>query len=263
MAVIGLSVLGQAISRFTQSSDSERVELQSICGIHHPGVVCHVVCTLARDADNDGQFFCCRGHQGANMAMGDIWLFLVRSVFVFQAYFGLLCLGYLVAAFSFGGSRALVTRAAISIEINCVMEVLWYLVWFLPYRARRQRPGYRPTALRKGQRVELFRKVLEHVPDPEQFVRRWAKNAHMEDIRRENLKEWLLWVLFDQEGPPGAANVELEDYVTEMEEKLEARIKPGRGDAEMMRPSLDVVVMNHRSLLYYQVSPLWPVKDEI
>jgi hypothetical protein len=179
----------------------------------------------------------------------------VRSVSYLSSHLGLLCLLYFVVALEIGGIPAIKFPFSIFIEVIGILEIAWYLFWFLPYRAHLQkRPGYIPPPLMKGQRHALFHAGLEYVPDLEQYVRKWMNNAHMEDIRRENLKDWLLWYLFEQDGLPGDANVELEDYISELEERLEARIRPGRGESEAVRPNFDRVRMAHRSLAYYFVS---------
>ena len=47
---------------------------------------------------------------------------------------------------------------------------------------------------------------------------------------------------------------ELEEYIRKMEELLERRIEPGRGNANCFRLTLDKVDMLHRSLTWYLVS---------
>lgn len=143
---------------------------------------------------------------------------------------------------------------SIFVEVVGAIEILWYLAWFLPYRHYLQRPGIRPTPLRRAQRRQLFRKALDLITDGEQFVRKWMQNSHLEDIRRENLKDWFLWALWERDGPPGEDDEELEDIISEVEERLDMKIKPGRGDAEALRPSFDRIRMTHRSLFWYIVS---------
>jgi hypothetical protein len=191
-------------------------------------------------------------------------LLLAKTRIYLCSHLGLICLGYFIVVAILGGIPAVRFGLSILIEVLGAIEIAWYLFWFLPYRTRLQRkPGYIPPPLTKAQRQALFRAVLEYVPDYEHFTRRWFRNAHMEDIRRENVKDWLLWLLFEREGSQdekqggeGDVNIELEDYITELEEKLEMRIKPGRGEAEALRPSFDPVKVAHRSLTYYTVSCL-------
>lgn len=79
--------------------------------------------------------------------------------------------------------------------------------------------------------------------------------ASIEDLRRENLKEWLLWALFDREGPPGDDDEELEEYVKAVEEAMRRDIRPGWGPAKSLRLNFSKFTVSHRTLLYYLVSP--------
>jgi len=78
--------------------------------------------------------------------------------------------------------------------------------------------------------------------------------AELEDIKRENLKEFFLWAFFNRGGPPGDDNEELEEYVAATEKLLGKPIEVGRGNAKCLRLTLDRVDMLHRSLTWYCVS---------
>lgn len=76
----------------------------------------------------------------------------------------------------------------------------------------------------------------------------------MKDIKRENVKEFLLWAFFNRGGPPGDDDEELDEYVDATEKLLGKPIEEGRGTAECLRLTLDRVDMLHRSLVWYCVS---------
>lgn len=179
------------------------------------------------------------------------WLVLVRAFIYLSSHFGLLCLLF---ALVLGVLRGAAGPFTVFVGVIGVIETAFYLFWFLPYRSHllKQAP-YRPPPLTQDQRKALFQAALDFVPDVEQWIRKWMRNAHADDIRRENLKDWLLWMLFEHDGPAGDYNHELEDFIDQLEQRLEARIKPGRGEAEALRPSFDPLPMRHRSLLYYAV----------
>ncbi|KAI0997061.1 hypothetical protein K3495_g11127 [Podosphaera aphanis] len=85
----------------------------------------------------------------------------------------------------------------------------------------------------------------------EGYLRGWFLGADLKDIKRENVKEFMLWAFFNRDGPPGNDDDELEEYVQEIENYLGRPIEKGRGKAVALRLTLDKVKMLHRSLLWY------------
>lgn len=181
-------------------------------------------------------------------------LIFVRVTAVLLIYPGLICLAYFVLAALAGGVPAIAHPFSIFIEVYGAIEILWYLFWFLPFKHRLQRPGFAPSRMTREERKELFTKGMSTVPDLEAYMRGWFDKAHMEDIRRDNLKEWLLWSLFGRDGGFGDDAAELDEYIQELEERMAVTFKKGRGDAKALRLSFDPVKMTHRSLLFYSVS---------
>ncbi|KAH8885578.1 hypothetical protein GQ53DRAFT_696096 [Thozetella sp. PMI_491] len=188
----------------------------------------------------------------ASKSQGQL-LFVQGYIFLFR-YFGFLSLVYFLLAAIIAGVPGILAPFSLFVEVLGIIELLWYLAWSLPYRIHLQKKtDYKPLPLTKPQRKALFRRSLEHTPDLELSLRKWLLNAHMEDVRRENVKDWLLWALFDREDRPEEDNAELEDYIADIEQILDVRIKPGRGNAEAMRLSFDPIVTTHRSLFYYML----------
>lgn len=180
-------------------------------------------------------------------------LIFVRVTAVLLIYPGLICLAYFVLAALAGGVPAIAHPFSIFIEVYGAIEILWYLLWFLPFKHRLQRTGLVPSRMTREERKELFAKSMNTVPDLESYVRGWFDKAHMEDIRRDNLKEWLLWSLFGRDGNFGDDAPELDEYIQDLEERMGVTFKKGRGDAKALRLSFDPVKMTHRSLLFYSV----------
>ncbi|TDZ30690.1 hypothetical protein C8035_v001949 [Colletotrichum spinosum] len=177
----------------------------------------------------------------------------IRLLIILMKDLGILGLLYFYGVFALFGVPAIVHPFSIVVEVVGGVEILFYLVFFLPYRWFLQtwRP-YKPPPMSRSQRAQLFHKALGLVPDGEEFVRKWMLNAHLDDVRRENLKDWLLWGLFEMESSPtGEVDNELEGYVDDAEEKFGFKLKPGRGSAEALRLSFDPVIIRHRSLFYY------------
>jgi len=179
------------------------------------------------------------------------------SIFLFS-YLGLGCLIYFVVVAAFGRVAGIAHPFSITVEAIGAIEIIWYLAIFLPRKSflQKREGRYVPPALTRSQRKALFHQSVNLVPDQSYFARKWLLYAHWDDIRRENIKDWLLWALWDRDGLPGDDDEELEEYLVEIETQLGMVIGKGRGEAEALRLSFDKVRMTHRSLFYYMVSAL-------
>ncbi|KAF2007615.1 hypothetical protein P154DRAFT_593145 [Amniculicola lignicola CBS 123094] len=179
---------------------------------------------------------------------------LVRGIIYMFSYTGLICLFYFFLALSIGGVQFIAHPFSIAIEVLGAIEILFYLFWFLPYRhyLHSQKPIFPPPLLR-NERAELFDKTLGTVRDVELFVKGWMGGAGLEDLRREDVKLWLLWALWDREGIPGNDEEELEGYVDRVEAALGREIKGGWGKAKGIRLSFGKFEVSHRSLMFYLI----------
>ncbi|EGY19233.1 hypothetical protein VD0002_g4756 [Verticillium dahliae] len=166
-------------------------------------------------------------------------------------YIGLVTANFISVIVFVSGLHGLSSPLAIILLFIAIPEVIFYLAWFLPYRFRLQGHGPKPVPLSRSLRKSIFKRGLDHVPDVEQYIRKWHSNAHYDDIRQDNYKEWLLWALFDRDGDLGDDSAELDDYIQYTEEKGELKIKKGQGDAVPIRLTYDPVEMTHRSLTFY------------
>jgi hypothetical protein len=141
----------------------------------------------------------------------------------------------------------------LAIEIIAVAESLFFLCIFLPYKAYLQREAVHPPAPTREERKELFQLCNENISNPEVYLRKWFLGAQLENIRKENVKEFFLWAFFNRWGPPGDDDEELEEMVSMTEKLLGKPIEDGRGSAKCLRLTLDEVKMLHRSLVWYLV----------
>lgn len=116
---------------------------------------------------------------------------LITAFVYFYSYLGLLCLAYFYLALSIGGVRAVAHPVSIAIEVLGAIEILFYLGWFLPYRSylRKQKAAF-PAPLTRRQRQVLWNRSLAVTPDIELYVKKWMCGASLEDLRRDNLKQW-------------------------------------------------------------------------
>ncbi|KAK7955171.1 hypothetical protein PG988_015865 [Apiospora saccharicola] len=168
-------------------------------------------------------------------------------------YIGLWCLVYFfLVAFAFG-LPGISHPVSIAIEAYGAIEILWYFIWFLPFKARLQRPGMPMTQMTRAQRRKLMANALKNVPDVRLFVRKWFCMAHIDQIYRDNVKDWLAWALFAKESRELSQDEwdELDEYVDEAQEQAGLVLLPGRAEGKPMRLNLEPVEMYHRPLVWY------------
>ncbi|GAB7348397.1 hypothetical protein MBLNU459_g6831t1 [Dothideomycetes sp. NU459] len=143
-----------------------------------------------------------------------------------------------------------VYRIHILVECWLLAEALFYGLFYLPYRRHLRQSAVHPVPLSRPEREELYRRCNATVTDPENYLRQWFRGAKSEDIKRENVEEFVVWAFFnnmvtDEDGE------EIESYLQEMETLLGRKLEPGRGSAKSLRLTLDDVGCSHRSLLWY------------
>lgn len=145
-------------------------------------------------------------------------------------------------------------RLPLPIEIWLLAETAFYTVFYLPYNYRLQRPAIHPERMSREEREALFTRCFSNVPDPQKFLSTWFLGAEIEDIKRDNLKEFILWAFFNtgHEAAPEDED-EIEGYIRRIEKMLGREIPPGRGSIKCLKLSLDKVDFLHRSLLWYFV----------
>jgi len=139
------------------------------------------------------------------------------------------------------------------IETIAIAETLFFLCVYLPYSIYLQNEAVHPPPPAREERQELFRLCNENIEDPEAYLQKWFLGAPLSEIKRENVKDFLLWAFFNRGGPPGDDDEELEEYVFATEKLLGKPIQEGRGNAKCLRLTLDRVDMLHRSLVWYIV----------
>jgi pimeloyl-ACP methyl ester carboxylesterase len=131
------------------------------------------------------------------------------------------------------------------------VEALYYLLVLRPFERRLSLPANHPTD--KIDREALFQRCLAEVPNPERYLSLWALGAHPDDIKRENVKDFLLWAFFDREDVVPEIEDELEGYVRSTEELLGRSLAPGRGRAVPIRLTLDHIPTRYRSVIWYMI----------
>ncbi|PVH88146.1 hypothetical protein DL98DRAFT_479348 [Cadophora sp. DSE1049] len=176
----------------------------------------------------------------------------IRFCIIGLHYLAPLCLLYCALVIALYGLKTAITSPVpLIIESIAVAESLFFLCVYLPYRFRLQREAIHPPAPTRDERKALFALCNDNIADPEAYLQKWFLGADLEEIKRDNVKDFLLWAFFNRGGPPGDDDEELEEYVDVMEILLGKPIEEGRGKAECLRLTLDRVDMLHRSLVWY------------
>lgn len=144
-------------------------------------------------------------------------------------------------------------RLPFLIEVWLLSEAAFYTIVFLPYKSYLQRAAIHPEPLSQEERAKLFACCNMNVSDPEKYISRWLLGAKANDIKRENLKEFIRWAFWNAGDVLERDEDEVEDYVRALEKLLGRNIPPGKGSAKSLRLTLDKVNCFHRSLFWYLV----------
>lgn len=171
----------------------------------------------------------------------------------------------------------------VPLAVLLAAEGLFYLLVFRPHMARHEnwqrprQPGRHQhhryadpstTAAvltpdqQREQRAALFARCASTVPDGERYVRGWFLGARIEDIGREDMRDFLLWAFFERDHGAdltGDERDELEGYVAATERMLGRQFAPGRGTAKSLRLTVDPVKTAYRSVVWYGIIALLDV----
>ncbi|KAI6246702.1 hypothetical protein HI914_04671 [Erysiphe necator] len=173
--------------------------------------------------------------------------FYIRFFIVILHLIAPLCLAYCLSLLLFYGPIKLVSSP---FSLYAFAESL-FLVAYFPYRSYLQRDATDIPTTDPQKRKELFDRCRNNIPDPELYIRTWFLGAELAEIKRDNLKDFILWAFFNREGPPGEDDDELNAYIEQMESKLGRKFEEGRGNAVSIRLTFDKVKMLHRSIFWY------------
>lgn len=144
-------------------------------------------------------------------------------------------------------------------------EFIFYIFLYRRHLHRLKNDAEHPAPLSRSQREELFEKCAVNIPNGEEYLRQWFLDAQPEDIRHDNVREFILWAFFDRHDSDGKGPIkgpgpedddvteELEGYISRTEELVGYKIPPGRGPAKCLRLTLDAVEQRQRSLLWYVI----------
>lgn len=141
-------------------------------------------------------------------------------------------------------------------------EAVYYATIWRPFHARLNLPAEHPELwpATRPERRELFNECFAHVANPGTYLQWWFLGSDRRDIRRDNVREFILWGFFDREhldptSSPEDAELldEIDEYISIFENKLGRTLAPGRGPAKSLRLTLDHIETAYRSLPWYGV----------
>ncbi|KAI1451830.1 hypothetical protein F4805DRAFT_449882 [Annulohypoxylon moriforme] len=162
------------------------------------------------------------------------------------------CLAFLAAVF---GWAVLSHPLSIALLAYCVLDTLYAILIYIPHNRRLKKEANHPPPLSREERRAIFQRCFANVPDGRRYLQMWFLGADESEIRRDNVRDFILWAFFDRW--PGneseEEDVELDGYVDAIEELLGRRLEPGRGKAEGLRLTLDEVETRYRSIAWYLV----------
>ncbi|KAH6880396.1 hypothetical protein B0T10DRAFT_463956 [Thelonectria olida] len=133
-------------------------------------------------------------------------------------------------------------RIPLALEIWLAFETAFYLFVYLPRKAYLQTVTTHPCAPCRDDRRRLFWRCHSNIPDPNQYLKKWFRNAPASEIKRENVKDFFQWAFLNTGELDPAYDEELEEYVGAMEKLLRRKLEPGRGNANCLRLTLDKCV---------------------
>ncbi|OTA89094.1 hypothetical protein M434DRAFT_23531 [Hypoxylon sp. CO27-5] len=184
------------------------------------------------------------------------YIFIRICIFLVQ-YTTPLCIACLaLLAVAHGDwAAALFHPLGIALSAFCVADVLYAVFIYIPHNRRLKEEAKHPPPLAREERRALFQRCLANVPDGRRYLQMWFLGAEEPEIRRDNVRDFILWAFFDRW--PGEEseddNIELDGYIEDIEKLLGRKLEPGRGKAESLRLTLDEVETRYRSVAWYFV----------
>lgn len=184
-------------------------------------------------------------------------IFIRITIFCLQCI-GPSCLGLTVASiFAPYPSRWLGT----GLQVYAGAEAAFYL-FFLWYRLYLQRAATHPPLHSSEERRAFFNQVRASINDPERFLSGWFRGASLDNVGRENMREFLDWAFWEGRATADDEK-EVEQYLLEVETLLGRKLRVGKGSGKGLRLTLDPIEMDCKSLLWYGIMMLLDVSMAI
>ncbi|KZT00054.1 uncharacterized protein LAESUDRAFT_739760 [Laetiporus sulphureus 93-53] len=139
--------------------------------------------------------------------------------------------------------------------IYALAEASFCLFVYLPRSWLMQKDAVHPPRLSRAEREALFTKCFIHIAQTN-MASGWFFDCPIDSIKRENIKEWILWALFGtrHDGYKEEWAEEIDSYIQMLEQHTGNKLDHGWGHSvKCMRLTLDPVVSLHRPLCWYAI----------
>lgn len=182
----------------------------------------------------------------ASRAFIRISIFLLRSVAPLSTAYGIARVA---------GWRPLTISAVLyGIDAYACAEVSFYLLcrlrrWWL----NRPAPEHN-LPFSSAERKILFIRTWESTPNPRSYLSLWFKGIPVEDLCREDIKDWISWRMWNEIERSPVNEEDLEEYLAYMEGILKWKFPSGRSTHASMAVTFEPLRIVHRPLLWYVVS---------
>ena len=137
----------------------------------------------------------------------------------------------------------------------CILDLLYASFIYLPYSLRLKQEAQHPPGMVPAERRALFMRCVDHVPDLDRYIRMWFLGSDKTEIKRENVRDFLLWAFFDC--APGyqteADNSQVEEFIRVIEVRGGREFTEGRGQAQSLRLTLDAIEIRYRSFVWFVI----------
>ncbi|KAI0160604.1 hypothetical protein GGR57DRAFT_499284 [Xylariaceae sp. FL1272] len=182
------------------------------------------------------------------------YCFIRCCIFVLQ-YTTPICLTYPLISLARYGSSALSQTTNKLLIGYSVLDALYAGFIFYPYSHRLTQAAKHPPTIPYSERKALFKRCTDNIPDFTRYLRQWFHGARVDDIGRENVRDFISWAFFDRwpEQQTDAENEETDEYIDEIEQRMRRSLKPGRGSAHGLRLTFEDVGVRYRSVGWYLI----------
>ncbi|KAI6781297.1 uncharacterized protein J7T54_004070 [Emericellopsis cladophorae] len=182
------------------------------------------------------------------------WMLIRVSILAFR-YAPILYSIPIILLIGVHGARAWTFFTTGTFTALLLAEAFFYVLAWKPAQRRLRLQAQHPASQTRDERRGLFQRCITTAPDPAAYIQGWFLGADLDDVRRDNVREFLLWAFFDHDGTVCADGDEdeLEDYVTGIEQALGRKLEPGRSSVKSLRLTFDEIETAYRGLLWYAV----------
>lgn len=182
-------------------------------------------------------------------------LIFIRICIFLLKYGSVLCaLGSAVLAAAHG-KHALTRPLGLVLIGYALLDLLYAVFIYMPYNRRLADEAQHPPPLPSPERRAVFLRCIDHVADLDRYLQLWFLGADESEIRRDNVRDFLLWAFFDR--PPGQESdeevAEAEEFIDIIEQKSGRKLQPGRGRAQSLRLTLDPIVPQYRGFVWFVI----------